>query len=196
MVVLGDRFAEAVAYASQVHASQVRKGTDIPYVSHLLAVAGLVLEAGGEEDLAIAGLLHDAAEDHGGEARLADIEARFGARVAGIVRDCSDSLESEGDAKADWETRKREHLAHLPGVDDDTLLVWMADKTHNARSIVTDLRIEGAAAMTRFKATPDRVLWYYRANLDAARTRYLRSDLLVPLTVAVEEMAALLVEVS
>ena len=188
--VLGERFASAVAYASEVHASQDRKGTGIPYVAHLLGVTSLVLEAGGDEDLAIAALLHDAAEDHGGERRLADIASRFGARVAGIVRDCSDSLTDEGAAKQDWETRKREHLARLADAPDEVLVVWMADKVHNGRAIVTDLGVEGPAAMARFNAAPDRILWYYTSNLALAERREVPAMLRVALAQVVESLTS------
>ena len=191
-VVLSDRYADAVRYAAQVHARQSRKGTDVPYVAHLLAVSALVLEAGGDEDLAIAALLHDAAEDHGGEARLHDIDARFGERVARIVRECSDSLEPEGTAKADWESRKREHLDRMRDADLDTLTVWTADKVHNGRAIVTDLEHDGLSAMDRFSAAPDRVLWYYRENLDRAERSGVAAALVVPLRDLVARMAALL----
>lgn len=191
-VVLSARYAEAVRYAAEVHADQPRKGTEVPYVAHLLGVSSLVLEAGGDEDLAIAGLLHDSAEDHGGEARLADVEARFGARVAGIVRSCSDSLADEGADKQDWETRKREHLERLAQASDDVLLVWGADKVHNGRSIVTDLEVSGPAAMARFHAPPDRVLWYYRSNLALLAGRGIPDALLVPLQSTVARLGDLL----
>jgi (p)ppGpp synthase/HD superfamily hydrolase len=179
--VLTPRYADAVAYAAQVHARQARKGTRVPYVAHLLGVSSLALEAGADEDLAIAALLHDAAEDHGGDARLEDIERRFGARVADVVRDCSDSLEAEGDRKEDWETRKREHLARLEEASDDTLLVWMADKVHNGRAIVTDVEARGSEVLTRFHASGDRILWYYESNLELAERRGVPDALLVPL---------------
>jgi (p)ppGpp synthase/HD superfamily hydrolase len=150
-----------------------------------------VLEAGADEDLAIAALLHDAAEDHGGEARLADIDQRFGPRVAAIVRDCSDSLVAEGEEKADWETRKRDHLVRLVDVPDDSMLVWMADKVHNGRAIVTDLEASGSDVLTRFHAAPDRILWYYEANLALAEDRGVPAALLVPLRDAVTRMRAL-----
>jgi len=191
-VALTPRYAEAVEYAARVHAAQGRKGTGVPYVAHLLGVSSLVLEAGGDEDLAIAGLLHDAAEDHGGLARLADIEARFGARVADVVRQCSDSLEPEGTGKQGWEERKRHHLALLADATDDALVVWAADKVHNGRAIVTDLEVAGPAAMDRFNAAPDRVLWYYRANLDLLSARGVPAALLVPLQSVVDRMTDLL----
>ncbi len=190
--LLTPRYASAVAYSVEVHASQFRKGTTVPYASHLLACSSLVLEAGGDEDLAIAALLHDAAEDHGGEQRLADIEDRFGTRVADIVRDCSDSLAPEGLEKRDWETRKHEHLARLRSVSDDALTVWAADKVHNARAIVTDLLMAGEEAMVRFHASPERILWYYEENLALLEGRQVSDVLLVPLRVAVGQMRQLL----
>ena len=187
---LTSRYATAVAYAVDVHVGQFRKGTDIPYVAHLLAASSLVIEAGGDEDLAIAALLHDAAEDHGGEERLADIAVRFGPRVAGIVRACSDSLAADGTDKREWEARKREHLEHLRTAAADVLTVWTADKVHNARAIVTDLETSGPDAMSRFNAAPDRVLWYYRENLAMAEDAGITDVLVVPLRMAVERMGA------
>src|SRR6202158_6113719 len=133
--VLTDRFDRALLYATHVHGGQVRKGTSIPYIAHLLAVAATVLEYGGSEDTAIAALLHDAVEDQGGEPRLADIRNRFGARGAGIVRACSDSVAnaSAGEPKEDWHLRKTRYVAHLASADEATLLVSLADKVHNAR---------------------------------------------------------------
>ena len=123
--VLTDRFDRALLYATHVHGGQVRKGTSTPYVAHLLAVAATVLEYGGDEDLAIAALLHDSAEDQGGKARLEDIHNRFGERVAGIVEACSDSLADtgKGERKADWQKRKEGYLARLEKADDDILRV-------------------------------------------------------------------------
>jgi (p)ppGpp synthase/HD superfamily hydrolase len=170
--MLTNRFTLAVDYAAIVHAGQVRKGTDIPYLSHLLAVAGLVLEHGGDEDLAIAGLLHDAAEDQGGRARLADIRMRFGERVAGIVAACSDSLSADADRKAPWVERKRDYLDHLrAAADSGYLLVSCADKLHNARAIVQDLRTHGKRLWPRFTDKGDKseaqIVGYYAALADA-----------------------------
>jgi (p)ppGpp synthase/HD superfamily hydrolase len=134
--VLTDRFDRALLYATLVHGGQVRKGTSTPYVAHLLAVAATVLEYGGDVDLAIAALLHDAAEDQGGKGRLEDIRNRFGDRVARVVEACSDSLANtaKGEGKAHWQVRKETYLAHLREVDEDILRVSLADKAHNARS--------------------------------------------------------------
>src|SRR5947209_5792410 len=139
---LTDRFDRALLYATHVHRGQTRKGANTPYVAHLLAVAAAVLEYGGSEDMAIAGLLHDAVEDQGGEPRLADIRHRFGERVADIVRSCSDSLVNTagGGVKEDWSERKTRYIDHLKVVDRETLLVSLSDKVHNARSILRDLR--------------------------------------------------------
>ncbi len=140
--VLTDRFDRALLYATHVHGGQVRKGTSTPYVAHLLAVAATVLEYGGSEDVAIAALLHDAVEDQGGEPRLSDIRNRCGDRVADIVRSCSDSVvnTSAGQQKEDKQTRNTRYLEHLETADQETLLVSLADKIHNARSILRDLR--------------------------------------------------------
>lgn len=140
--ILTDRFDRALLYATHVHGGQVRKGTSTPYVAHLLAVAATVLEYGGDEDLAIAALLHDSVEDQGGKARLEDVRNRFGERVARIVEACSDSLAdtAKGERKAHWRERKEAYLAHLRNADDDILRVSLADKVHNARAILRDLR--------------------------------------------------------
>src|SRR5678815_2987367 len=141
-MVLTDRFDRALLYATHVHGGQVRKGTDTPYIAHLLAVAGTVLEYGGDEDLAIAALLHDSVEDQGGSARLEDIRNRFGNRVARVVEACSDSLANTatGEHKADWQERKDAYIGRLRQAGPDILRVSLADKVHNARSILRDLR--------------------------------------------------------
>jgi (p)ppGpp synthase/HD superfamily hydrolase len=170
--VLTDRFDRALLYANHVHGGQVRKETTIPYIAHLLAVAATVLEYGGSEDTAIAGLLHDAAEDQGGEARLADIRNRFGDRVADIVHACSDSVvnTAAGQQKEDWRTRKMRYIEHLKTVDRETRLVSLSDKVHNARSILRDLRKPeiGSAIWSRFGKRPkEDTLWYYRELANA-----------------------------
>ena len=168
--VLTDRFDRALLYATHVHGGQVRKGTSTPYVAHLLAVAATVLEYGGDEDLAIAALLHDSVEDQGGKARLEDVRNRFGARVAGIVEACSDSLAdtAKGEPKADWQKRKEAYLAHLRKANEDILRVSLADKVHNARAILRDLRKPdiGEKIWARFSQPKERTLWYYRSLAD------------------------------
>lgn len=181
----------AFDYAAQCHAGQVRKGTQIPYLSHLMAVASLVMEAAADgeeevaddiEDLVIAGLLHDAVEDCGGPPVLADIRRRFGDRVADIVEHCTDAMPADGEAKVPWPERKRDYLAQLERTNDyKALLVTAADKLHNTRAILTDLRMyerEGRPQETfwqRFVADkPDadlqqrvpEILWYYQSLAD------------------------------
>src|SRR5262249_33774492 len=164
-------FDRTLLYATHVHGGQVPNQTTIPYVAHLLAVAANVLEYGGSVDVAIAGLLHDAVEDQGGEARLADIRNRFGDRVADIVRSCSDSVvnTAAGQQKEDWRTRKVRYIDHLKTVDEETRLVALSDKVHNARSILRDLRKPeiGLAVWGRFKQPKDDMLWYYRELANA-----------------------------
>lgn len=157
-VILGDRFVAAVAEAARLHAHQARKGTGVPYISHLLAVAGLVLENGGDEEQAIAALLHDGPEDQGGEATLALIRERFGDRVADIVAACSDTFVTP---KPPWLERKRSYIAHLDDVADDVWPVALADKVHNARTIVADLREHGPETLDRFNGGREGTLWYY-----------------------------------
>jgi (p)ppGpp synthase/HD superfamily hydrolase len=140
----------ALRYAAQVHADDVRTGTTIPYLSHLLSVAALVMEDGGDETQVIAALLHDAAEDDGGEERLSDIEQRFGSQVADIVRECSDSLRPEEVEKEDWAVRKGAYLAHLGDQPVPVLRVSLADKLHNARCILADYRQIGDGLWSRF----------------------------------------------
>jgi (p)ppGpp synthase/HD superfamily hydrolase len=154
--VLTARFSEAVRWASLLHSDQSRKGTRIPYVSHLLAVAALVLEDGGDEDEAIAAVLHDAIEDQ--QTPEAEIRARFGGQVAAIVRACSDSVGGARDA-TDWRERKERYLAHLrdPDLPAGALRVTAADKLHNARSILTDLEEHGDGTWSHFHAGPPTV---------------------------------------
>ena len=165
---LTDRFDRALLYATHVHGGQVRKGTSIPYVAHLLAVAATVLEYGGSEDMAIAALLHDAVEDQGGQSRLLDIRNRFGDRVADIVHACSDST-SANQPKEEWRIRKTRYVEHLDAVDDETLLVSLSDKIHNARSILRDLRKPeiGEKIWERFKPSKAETLWHYRELANA-----------------------------
>jgi (p)ppGpp synthase/HD superfamily hydrolase len=136
--VLTTRFDDAFRYAHALHQHQLRKGTTIPYITHLMAVAALVVEHGGDEDQAIAGLLHDAAEDQGGAATLAQIRARFGDAVADIVADCTDAWT---EPKPPWRARKEAYLRELPSKPPASLLVSLADKTHNAEAIRFDYRV-------------------------------------------------------
>jgi len=163
---LGPRFNEAFLYAAEKHATQKRKKTDVPYISHLMSVAALVLEAGGGEDEAIAALLHDVVEDCGGHPVLEDIRGRFGDRVAYIVDGCTDAYTIP---KPPWKTRKLEYLDHLREAPDDVRLVSAADKLHNVRTILADFRKDGDSVWDRFSGHRDGTLWYYRAVLDVLR---------------------------
>jgi (p)ppGpp synthase/HD superfamily hydrolase len=178
-----DRFEHALVYATHVHAAQRRKGSETPYVGHLLEVCGLVLAAGGDEDQAISALLHDAPEDQGGKERLDDIRARFGERVAVIVEACSDTLETP---KPPWRTRKEAHIAHLHHADRGTLLVSLADKVSNVRAIVADYREQGEGLWGRFNPEADQ-RWYYRALADLFLERY-PSQLATELDLAVADL--------
>ena len=154
------RFEAALTYATHLHRDQTRKGTDIPYVGHLLGVASLVIEDGGSEDEAIAGLLHDAVEDQGGAPRLEDIRTRFGEGVAAIVAGCTDA---DTTPKPPWRQRKEAYLAHLREATADVLRVSAADKLYNARAILADYRALGEALWPRFSEERDEILWYYRS---------------------------------
>ncbi len=163
-MALSTRFEEALIFATRLHARQVRKGTSVPYVAHLLAVASLVLEQGGDEDQTIAALLHDAAEDQGGRSTLDEIRRRFGARVAEIVEGCTDSFTF---LKPPWRKRKEAYLAHLPQASAAVRLVSAADKLHNARTILADYRQLGEAVWRRFNGGREGTLWYYRTLVEA-----------------------------
>jgi (p)ppGpp synthase/HD superfamily hydrolase len=160
---LSSKFEEAFQLAFELHQTkgkQGRKGKDTPYVSHLMAVAALVLEFGGSEEEAIAALLHDAVEDQGGTKTLKLIQERFGPKVAKIVADCSDC---EGDPKPAWRERKRKYIQHIPHVSASSRIVSLADKIHNAGTILRDLRLHGAKTFDRFNGKRSGTLWYYDA---------------------------------
>jgi GTP pyrophosphokinase len=148
--LLTERFDQALHYATRHHARQLRKGTPIPYAAHLLAAASLVLEMHGDEDEAIGALLHDVVEDGGGERALREIEAAFGPKVARIVLDNSDSVPAEGEEKPRWYERKKAYLDAFPRKSPAALRVSLADKVHNARSILLDYRSEGDVLWGRF----------------------------------------------
>lgn len=164
-MVLGERFKMAVGEALRLHATQKRKGTDIPYAAHLLSTASLVLQFGGDEDQAIAGLLHDAVEDAGGRNTLNKLRDQFGPVVADIVEGCTDTFE---DPKPAWRGRKEKYIASIPGKPVTTLLISACDKLDNARAILADLRREGVGTLGRFKGGLDTV-WYYRTITEALR---------------------------
>jgi GTP pyrophosphokinase len=154
---------EAFEFAAEKHGGQVRKASTTPYIAHLMGVASLVLEFGGDEDMAIAALLHDVVEDCGGAPMLKEVKRRFGSRVTKIVDGCTDS---DTDPKPPWRERKETYLQHLKKADAETRLVSAADKLNNVRSIVADYREVGESVWERFNGGRDGTLWYYRALLD------------------------------
>jgi GTP pyrophosphokinase len=166
MPVLTERFDQALTYASRLHVNQRRKGTEIPYVAHLLAVASIALEHGASEDEAIAALLHDAIEDQGGAATREDIRSRFGDEVTAIVDGCTDA---ETCPKPPWKQRKEAYIAHVLSASPSVRLVSSSDKLHNARSILSDYRVHGEALWGRFTGGREGTLWYYRALVEAYR---------------------------
>jgi (p)ppGpp synthase/HD superfamily hydrolase len=163
------KFVEAMEYAAEKHGTQTRKGSDIPYLGHLLSVAGYVIEADGTETEAIAALLHDAAEDQGGLETLAEIREKFGDDMANIVGECSDTFEMP---KPPWRERKENYIRHLSESSDSALLVSLADKLHNAHAILRDFRARGEELWERFSVNdPKQDLWYYQSLLEVYAKR-------------------------
>lgn len=160
---LGPRFLRAFEFAAEKHRNQARKASTIPYIAHLMGVASLVLEAGGDEDLAIAALLHDVVEDCGGAPMLKEVRRRFGSRVSKIVEGCTDA---DMTPKPPWRARKESYIARLRKEDAATLLVSAADKLNNVRSILSDYRAIGESVWSRFNGGRDGTLWYYRTLRD------------------------------
>ena len=161
------RFRKAMVFAACLHAGQTRKRTDRPYIGHLLGVTSLVLENGGDEDEAIAALLHDAVEDQGGVITLEAIRRKFGERVARIVEGCTDSFTAP---KRPWRERKEDYLSRLRNAPPDVRLVSAADKLNNVREILRDYRVEGEPIWARFNGGKDGTLWYYRELVTVFRS--------------------------
>ncbi len=168
---LSPKFNEALIYAGEVHGRQRRKGSGIPFLAHLLGVAAIVLEDGGDEEQGIAALLHDAVEDHPrGGATEGEILQRFGPRVHHIVMGCTEpDPRALQVGKGPWEDRKRRYIEHLRSADADVLRVVTADKLYNARSIINDMRVVGEDVWKRFSVPKEKTIWYYRAITDALR---------------------------
>ena len=167
-MMMSPRFEQALTYAAVLHSGQMRKGTGIPYIAHLLAVASIALEHGATEDEAIAALLHDSVEDAGGRSRAADVRARFGDAVADIVEGCTDA---DTHPKPPWEERKKKYIEHVREATPSVLLVSAADKLHNARSTLADVRQLGDALFDRFNGKKAGTLWYYREMVKAFEAR-------------------------
>ena len=184
---LGPRFLRAFVFAAEKHSGQRRKASNIPYIAHLMGVASLVFEAGGDEDLAIAALLHDVVEDCGGAPMLKEIRRRFGSRVARVVDGCTDA---DTDPKPPWRERKETYIRHLKKADVDTRLVSAADKLNNVRSIVMDYREIGESVWSRFNGGREGTLWYYRTLRDEFLRRK-RNRITRELDLAVDELELL-----
>lgn len=185
MTAYSSRVVDAFTFAFDLHKTQKRKGAGVPYVTHLMAVSATVGGHGGTEDQVIAGLLHDAAEDQGGSVTLQCIRERFGDTVAEYVLACSDSLEPP---KPPWFERKQSYIAALRKKSPEIRMIVAADKLHNARCIVSDLRTIGNEVWKRFHQGRDDVLWYYREVLDALGSNQWRHPLLIELTEAIDQM--------
>jgi (p)ppGpp synthase/HD superfamily hydrolase len=186
-VKLGPRFLRAFTFAAEKHKGQTRKASTIPYIAHLMGVASLVLEAGGDEDLAIAALLHDVVEDCGGAPMLKEVRHRFGKHVAKVVDGCTDA---DTYLKALWRERKEKYIAHLKSADADTRLVSAADKLNNVRSILSDYRAIGESVWSRFNGGREGTLWYYRTLRDEF-LRHQRNRITRELELAVNELESL-----
>lgn len=190
-------FGEALRFASELHATQARKGTQIPYISHLMTVSAMVLEAGGSETAAIGALLHDAAEDQGGEETLHRIRDQFGMAVEEIVRHCSDDIVAEGEEKRPWLERKQQYISRLADTDSthDALLVSLADKLHNCTAIVNDVSLYGDAVWKRFNAPPEAIAWYYQEIVAIAKKKLPQNRLTILLDLCARDLAKLANEV-
>jgi (p)ppGpp synthase/HD superfamily hydrolase len=184
--VVSSRYADALRFAANAHAGQVRKGTTIPYITHPVAVSALVAQYGGDEDQMIAGLLHDVLEDCEGYTRTS-IKLSFGERVAGIVEGCTDGVPGQERSATSWEVRKRAYIDHLATAEPDILLVSCCDKVHNAEAIVADLA-DGAPVFDRFRQGPDKVCWYYDGLASAFTARMGWTPLTARLRRAVNSM--------
>ena len=184
---LGPRLLRAFRFAAEKHKGQTRKASTIPYITRLMGVASLVLEAGGDEDLAIGALLHDVVEDCGGAPMLKEVRRRFGKRVAKVVDGCTDA---DTYPKPPWRERKEKYIRHLKSADADTQLVSAADKLNNVRSILSDYRVLGESVWSRFNGGRDGTLWYYRTLLDVF-LQHERNRITCDLELAVNELESL-----
>ena len=189
-MALTDRFSDAMVYAARMHRTQVRKGSGVPYLSHLLQVAGLAVEHGAHEDVAIAALLHDVIEDCGKET-IEEIREQFGERVLAVVKGCSDTLDKANESRP-WRQRKEDYLEHLlSDASDDVLLVSCCDQIHNSRSILSDLKQQGDSIWEIFQGKREGTLWYYRTLVEAYRKTSAPVRLVRELDEVVSEMERL-----
>ena len=193
--MLGTKFDEALQLANELHRQQTRKETPVPYMAHLMAVAGIVLEANAYhqfdniEDVAIGALLHDAIEDQGHKIKLEEIRERFGDKVCEIVHDCSDAIiEEEHQRKAPWRERKEAFIGKIRDKCHESLLVSCADKLHNARSILFDYERIGDRIWDRFKPEKEETLWYFERLAEAFEEAWAENPLLPDLKAVVGRM--------
>jgi len=193
--MLGKKFDDALALATELHRDQIRKDVPVPYISHLMAVAGIVLEANAYhemdnlEDVAIGALLHDSIEDQGHKIGLDEIKKRFGKTVHRIVLECSDSIVTEeGQDKPPWKERKKAYLAKMAGKSRESLLVSCADKLHNARCIMFDYDRMGNQVWNRFNAGKDGTLWYYKTLAEEFKRAWPDNPLLPDFQALVQRM--------
>lgn len=189
-VKLGSRFQRAFAFAAEKHSGQTRKASTIPYIGHLMGVASLVIEAGGDEDLVIAALLHDVVEDCGGAPMLKEVRRRFGNRVATVVDGCTDAYVIP---KPPWRERKENYIRRLKKEPADTRLVSAADKLNNIRSIISDYRAIGESVWSRFSGGREGTLWYYRTLRDVFLERK-PNRITIDLDLAVRELDSLVIK--
>lgn len=189
---IDQRFEEAVTYAIKLHAQQKRKGTEVPYVSHLFSVAALVMEDGGDQDETIAALLHDAVEDQGGRKTLEEIRKKFGNHVAEIVEGCTDSFQFP---KFSWKSRKETQLEKLRHATPEIVRVSLADKFHNACAITRDLTNLGRPVWDRFNCRPDELVWYYNELLKIFQVKS-NSPLVIEFSGKVDELNRLFITYS
>ena len=188
-IQLGIVFQNALTFAFCLHQNQKRKSADVPYFSHLMGVAALVLEYGGNETTAVAALLHDAVEDQGGESTDLLIERLFGIDVATLVRACTE------DKALPWQERKQKYINHMARESAPARLICVADKIHNLSTMLTHLRIRGDVVWTRFKGGRDKSLWFYAGGLNALREGASESDP-PQLSYAVDELERTLEELN
>jgi (p)ppGpp synthase/HD superfamily hydrolase len=207
MAELTNKYFEALRKMHSYHHDKLRKGTAIPYISHLMSVSALVMEMGGTEDQAIAALLYDALEDQPKRASDIDIEVHFGKNVLKMVKECSDC---ETHPKPPWKERKEAYIDHIEEISQDALMISIADKLHNLRTLVADYKQFGDWVFTKFKGKKEGTLWYYNTLVDKykiilskynfgndqdhifAEEEYNQRQLILNMQAAVEEMVGLL----
>ena len=187
-IKIGDQFIKALTFANNLHKDQFRKGTNIPYISHLMAVASLVIENGGSEEEAIAALLHDAVEDCGGSPILEKIRQQFGENVAHIVDGCSEPV---AEPEPPWKERKLAYIAHVKQATPSIRLVSCADKLHNVRSVISHYRQQGDKLWDRFNASKEESIWFYRTLAEVLRANGESRPILGELDQAVSDLESI-----